>query len=256
MTDLSITYPTPERATITLQRPGSLNSLDASTLRSLAEAAAEVSSRDLKVVVVAGAGRAFSAGADFELLEGKDRGQPIDPSVGGELGQKMADAIESIPAVTIARLQGAVVGGGLVLAAACDLRVAAEDTYFSIPEVDIGLPLGWGGVPRLVREIGPALAKELIMTCRPFTADEAKNAGFINTVVPLSGVDQAVEDLADALCSKSRYALLTVKRTVAESTEEMLPALDRTGDAALLAGAFSDPESIAAAESYIGYRSR
>ena len=58
-----------------------------------------------------------------------------------------------------------------MLAAACDLRVAASDAYFSIPEVDLGIPLAWGGIPRLVREIGPALTKELVMTCRPFTSD-------------------------------------------------------------------------------------
>ena len=68
-------------------------------------------------------------------------------------------------ALTIARIQGWCVGGGLVLAAACDLRLAADTARFSIPEVDLGIPLAWGGIPRLVREIGPALTKELVLTC-------------------------------------------------------------------------------------------
>ena len=65
-------------------------------------------------------------------------------------------------------------GGGLVLAAACDLRIAAASARFSIPEIDLGIPLAWGGIPRLVREIGPALTKELVITCREFSPQEAQ----------------------------------------------------------------------------------
>ena len=95
----------------------------------------------------------------------------------GQLGLRMADAIESMRAVTIAQVHGYAVGGGVVLVAACDLRVAADDAVFSIPEIELGIPLAWGGIPRLVREIGPALTKELVMTCRRFTPAEAKAAG-------------------------------------------------------------------------------
>ena len=80
-------------------------------------------------------------------------------------------------------MHGWCVGGGLVLAAVCDLRVAGRSARFSIPEVELGIPLAWGGIPRLVREIGPALTKELVMTCREFGPDEAKAAGFLNRVV-------------------------------------------------------------------------
>ena len=72
----------------------------------------------------------------------------------------------------------------MVLAAVCDLRLAAETARFRIPEVELGIPLAWGGIPRLVREIGPALTKELVMTCRDFGPDEARAAGFLNRVVP------------------------------------------------------------------------
>ena len=89
----------------------------------------------------------------------------------------MADAIEQMRATTIVRLHGHIVGGGVVLASACDMRVAAEDARFSIPEIELGIPLAWGGIPRLVREIGPAMTKELVMTCRPFTSQEAKALG-------------------------------------------------------------------------------
>lgn len=163
----------------------------------------------------------------------------------------MVEAMDAIPAVTVAALSGAVVGGGLVLAAACDLRVAAEDTYFSIPEVDLGLPVGWGGVPRLVRELGPALTRELVMTCRPFTAREAKEAGFLNRVVPASDLEEAVDELVETLCGKPAYALLAVKRSIFEAAEEMASARGRTQDTDMLAAAFADPEGRRAAADYL-----
>ena len=175
---------------LTLARPDRLNAMGATMLRELAEAARWFDRQpEVRVVVVSGAGRAFSAGADLQ-----DR--PIAaaaPESGnawavrrevGQYGLRMADAIEQMRPITIAQVHGYAVGGGLVLMAACDLRVAAEDTVFSIPEIELGIPLAWGGIPRLVREIGPALTKELVITCRRFTAAEAKAAGLINRVVP------------------------------------------------------------------------
>ena len=168
----------------------------------------------------------------------------------------MMEAFDSIPAVIVAVLRGAAVGGGLVLAAACDLRVAADDTYFSIPEVDLGLPVGWGGVPRLVRELGPALTRDLIMTCRPFTAKEAKEAGFLNRVVPPSDLDHTVDELVSTLCAKPREVLRTVKRTVLEATEEMLAARGRIADAEIFAAISADPESRRSAAAYIANHPR
>lgn len=249
MSEVTVTSPDEGRAVITIERPASLNSLDIATLRALAGAAEEVARRETtKVVVLRGRGRAFSSGVDLGLLGG---GAGTDPRLVPELGRAMVEAIDSIPAVTVAALRGAAVGGGLVLAAACDLRVAADDTYFSIPEVDLGLPVGWGGVPRMVREIGPALTRELIMTCRPFTALEARDAGFLNRVVPASELDAAVDDLVSTLCAKPRFALLAVKRTVAEAAEEMLAGRGRTGEVDLLAEAARDPEGRRAAADYL-----
>lgn len=250
MTDVAVTYPSSDRAVITLTRDRSLNSLNTSALRQLREAAEEVARLPLRVVILRGEGRAFCAGADFALLGGEE----VSPLEAGELGRQMTEAVESIPAVTVAALHGAVVGGGVVLAACCDLRVAAEDAYFAIPEVDVGLPLGWAGVPRLIREIGPALTRELVMTCRPFTAEEALRAGFVNRVVPADRLEEAVGELADVLCAKSAYALREVKRTINEVAEQMAPALGRVGDAQLLAGAAADEESRRAMSAYMQSR--
>jgi enoyl-CoA hydratase/carnithine racemase len=93
----------------------------------------------------------------------------------------MADALEAMRALSIAAIHGWCVGGGLVLAAACDLRIAAEDARFSIPEVDLGIPLAWGGIPRLVREIGPALTKEWCTAA--LRRDRGPGGGLLNRVV-------------------------------------------------------------------------
>jgi enoyl-CoA hydratase/carnithine racemase len=163
----------------------------------------------------------------------------------------MADAVEAMAAITVAKIHGHCVGGGVVLAAACDLRVAAEDTYFSIPEVDLGIPLAWGGIPRLVREMGPALTKELVLTCRPFSAGEAKAAGFLNRVVAADQLDQEVAALAELLTTKSSLTLRATKRHVDAVTAQMVGTARSWADADGLAAALHDPESREAAARYL-----
>src|SRR5215471_6624907 len=160
-----------------LNRPERLNAIGATMLQELAEAARWFDShRELRVVIVSGAGRAFSAGADLKDAPGASSAPSSSRSwfyrrEAGQYGLRAADALEQMRAVTIAQVHGDAVGGGVVLTGVCDLRVAAEDAWFFIPEVDLGLPLSWGGIPRLVREIGPAMTKELVMTCRRFGAE-------------------------------------------------------------------------------------
>jgi enoyl-CoA hydratase/carnithine racemase len=163
----------------------------------------------------------------------------------------MADAIERMTAVTIGKLHGHCVGGGLVLAAACDLRIAATDTRFAIPEVDLGIPLAWGGIPRLVREIGPALTKELVMSCRTFDAAEARSAGFLNRVVAAGELDAAVEELAAQLAQKPKLALLSTKRHTNAVTEQMVGTARSWSDADGLLAGLRDPEGNESAARYL-----
>lgn len=242
------------RGELHLNRPDKLNPLSPRTLRELVEAARWFDGRpDLKVVVVAGRGRAFSAGADLTSFVGAANGGEDLPSPreGADAGRLMADAIEDMAAVTIARIHGHCVGGGVVLAAACDLRVAADDARFSIPEVDLGIPLAWGGIPRLVREIGSALTKELVMTCRPFDPAEALASGFLNRVVPAGDLDRSVDELATLLASKPKLALLATKRHANAVTEEMVGTKRSWSDADGLLAGLSDPEGRESAMRYL-----
>ncbi len=229
---------------LTLNRPDKLNPLSTHTLRELAEAAHWFDTqRDVRVVVVSGAGRAFSAGADISSFGEDPSNDALSPRDSAETGWLMARAFEQMRAVTIAAIWGPCIGGGVVLAAVCDLRIAATDTYFSIPEVDLGIPLAWGGIPRLVRELGPAITRELVMTCRPFSADEARALGFLNRVVAAESVMAEAGQLAADLAQKSALALYASKTGVNAALEAMAPASAAWSDADSLVAALGDPES-------------
>lgn len=239
---------------LTLDRPKKLNPLSTTALTELAAAARWFDEQPgVKVVIVSGAGRAFSAGADLESFTGP---QEVPMREAADRGREMAEALEHMRALTIASIRGWCVGGGLVLAAACDLRVAAADARFSIPEVDLGIPLAWGGIPRLVREIGPALTKELVLTCRPFEAAEAKAAGFLNRVVPAEELDDRVLELARSLASKALHALTSTKRHVNAVTEQMVGTMRSWSDADGLVTAFNDAECATARRDYLQARTR
>lgn len=242
------------RGEIVLDRGDELNPLSTQTLLDLARAAAWFDTqKEIRVVVVSGEGRAFSAGADLRTFSADGFGD-IPPEEAADAGRQMADALEAMTAVTIARIHGHCVGGGIVLAAACDLRVAAAGTRFAIPEVDLGIPLAWGGINRLVREIGPTRTKELVMTCRPFFADEALAIGFCNRVVPEQDLDSAVAELANLIEQKPVYAVSTTKRSVNEVTAEMFSMAGAAGDAGRLLTGLADPEGQASAQAYLRNR--
>ena len=233
---------------LVLDRPAKLNAMSRQLLAELVGAAQWFDAqREVKVVVVRGEGRAFSAGADLSAMGGGDR-DDVD------LGRRMAEAIGAMRAMTIASIHGHCVGGAVVLATACDLRVASEDATFSIPEVDLGIPLTWSGIPRLVRELGPAVTKELVLTCRPFDAQEAKALRFVNRVVPAGELEAEVAALAGKLASQPAYALELTKRHINAVAEEA-GATDRSfAEAETLLEALRDEESLAAMRRYLERR--
>lgn len=236
---------------VMLDRPDKLNPLGTDVLESIVRAARWFDDQpEVRVVVVSGAGRAFSAGADIAgFAAAPDDGRTVRDRA--QAGTAMADALEAMRAVTVARLHGHCIGGGVVLASACDLRVAADTTSFSIPEVDLGIPLAWGGLPRLVREIGAPTTRDLVMTCRRFDAAEAARLGLVQRVVPEDQLDAAVEALVAQLVDKPPLALRSTKRGIDAVTSVMV-ARERTwSDADVLAAALADPGFREAADRYL-----
>ena len=241
-------------ATLTLARPDRLNAMDETMLRELAAAAGHLDAlRTVRCVVLRGRGRAFSTGADLTLFSSLT--DEHDAREQADLGRAMADAVEGMRAVTIAAIHGWCIGGALVLAAACDLRVAAHDTRFSIPEVDLGIPLAWGGIPRLVRAVGPALTKELVLTCREFGAEEARAAGFLNRAVPGDEVESTARELAEQIAAKPRAAVEPTTRHVDAVTAQMVGLAHSWADADGLITAMHDEEAGAARAAYLRERS-
>jgi enoyl-CoA hydratase/carnithine racemase len=181
---------------------------------------------DVRVVVVRGAGRAFSAGIDL-----KAAGSPTGDGAFGELlsmPESVADSriagyqqafgwLRRPDILTIAAVQGHAIGAGFQLALACDLRVLTADAKFTMAEVKLGLVPDLGGTKRLVELVGYARALELCVTARRVDADEAARIGLANLVVGADDLDGAVADLASAVLAAPRDAIIEIKALVAEA---------------------------------------
>ena len=233
-------------AVLTLNRPQKHNALSIALLNDLVSTCKELNAEpDLRVVIVRGGGdRAFSAGFDLDDLAGGD------PS-GAQLGFAATEAIDRLRPATIAAIQGHCIGGGVVLASACDLRIAASNTRFSVPEIDVGIPLAWSGLPRLVRELGPAIANELVMTGRAFSAAEAHSWRFVNRVVADGELETAALELAATIASKPRLAVLATKQQVRIASENLVSTAASDMDRTLIAAASRDAESRATLRAYL-----
>lgn len=229
----------PGLATLTLSRPEKLNAIDFVMHEEIQRACAEVRDEtSVRVVIVTGEGRAFSSGNDLTAARRPRAKDDLERRHRVAAGNRTAGALGSLPQVTIAAVNGLAVGGGVVVAAACDLRIAAESAWFSIPEVDLNLPMTWNSLPLLMRELGPARTKELVMTCDRFSAREAERWGFVNHVYPDDRLAAEARALAEKLLAKDPLSLATTKAGTSALANLMVPA-DAT---------YSDPELLLLAE--------
>ena len=236
---------------LTLDQPDKLNPLGTNTLQDIIDATTWFNKENVSVVIVSGNGRAFTAGFDLREFTNTDS----TGKDGAVLGREMAEAVDRMKPVTIASLHGYCIGGGVVLASACDLRIASENTTFSIPEVDLGIPLAWGGIPRLVREIGPAMTKELVMTCRPFDAEEAKSLGFINRVVKDADLEGETMSMAEAIRKRPQSVIETTKNQVRAATDDLASTKNEWVGEMFIAAANKDSAARSAAQNYLNDRS-
>lgn len=221
--------------TITLDRPEKLNAIDAQMHEEMERACFDLKhDADARVVIITGAGRAFSAGDDLRPKRTKPARSELDARLIAGAGNRTCDAIESLDQVTIAAVNGLAIGGGVVFAACCDLRLAAETAWFSIPEVDLNIPMTWNSLPRLMRELGPARTKELVMTCDRFSAQDAERWGFVNHVYPDTQLMLEARALAKKLLSKDAMSLAIVKTTASALAKQMVPAEATQSDREML----------------------
>ena len=206
-------------ATVTLNRPAKLNAINATMLQELEQLFRELrEDTGTRLVIFTGAGQAFSAGADLTDLSGPP--ESTEASLGDVMrlvqlaGQDFTRSLESLEQVTIAAVNGHAMGAGLVIAMACDFRVAARSASLGIPEANVGIFFTWGCTPRLTRLIGPAKAKEMIMTCEPVGAEEALRIGLVNRVIDDDDLMGSAHELAATIGRKAPLAIRMTKKIV------------------------------------------
>jgi enoyl-CoA hydratase/carnithine racemase len=182
-------------ATVTLNKPERLNALDLGMWRSLAEVFARLDGDEtLRCVVVRGAGtKAFAAGADIAEFA-TERANVEQAREYGRVVQAAMDAVAHCRHPVVAMIHGVCVGGGLELAAVCDLRICGESSRFGVPVKNLGLVMAYGELKGLIDLVGRAIALEILLEGRVFGAAEAKEKGLVNRVV----ADDKVEDEARA----------------------------------------------------------
>jgi enoyl-CoA hydratase len=202
-------------ATITLNRPDVLNAMNDAMRRELHRCFTDlIGDDDVRVVVVTGSGeRAFSAGADIrEFVE------PLVPVKFREQRRRFEfrRTIDHCPQPIIAAIRGYALGGGLELALACDIRVAADDARLGLTEINLGIIPGGGGTQHLPRLVGRGKALEMILTGAHVDAREALRLGLVERVVPAAAVRASALELARTLAAKAPVALRYAKEAVVQ----------------------------------------
>lgn len=224
-------------ATITLSRPGKLNAINVRMHQELQQACYELrDDTETRVIVLTGEGRAFSAGADLGNRQATgsatvpiahENASPLEERRNAGMGNRTCEALDALDQVTIGSVNGLAIGGAVVFLSCMDIRLAAESAWFSIPELDLDIPLTWNALPRLMRELGPARTRELVMTCDRFSSEEALRWGFLNHVVPDAELGARTCALAEKLLAKDPISLALTKSTTRALANQMVP-LDAT----------------------------
>lgn len=204
-------------ATITINRPKKLNSLNAAVLRDLADAIHDLfGNKELRAVILTGAGKAFVAGADIFAMSSLT---PLEAENFSREGQATFRALEELPVPVIAAVNGYALGGGCELALACDIIYASTKARFGQPEVSLGVVAGFGGTQRLARLVGPNQANELLFTGRIIDHKEAERIGLVNRVFEPEQLLEEARKTAQEIATKAPIAVAISKRLVLEGAD-------------------------------------
>jgi enoyl-CoA hydratase/carnithine racemase len=204
--------------TVTFNRPAILNALNRQMMLEMKDLLDGLrADLQTRFVIFTGSGRAFSAGVEFSKQAMQER--YADSKLSNErlwqfFGHDFMRAMENLEQITIAAVNGAASGAGLCLAMNCDFRILSEKAFFSIPETALGIFFTWGATPRLTCLIGPAKAKEMIMTCEPVEAQEALRIGLANRVVPHDSLMSASIELVRKIRSRGPLAIRICKKQI------------------------------------------
>lgn len=202
-------------AVIRLNRPKSLNALCRELIDELELVFSDIADdQEVAIAIVTGTEKAFVAGADIKEIA--QLSTPLEAYRHVARFHEVFDKIEELPKPVIAAVAGFALGGGCELALACDLRIAADNASFGLPEIKLGVIPGGGGTQRLPRLIGVGRAKELLYTGDPIDAQEAYRIGLANKVVPVNALMDETRRLASKLVKQPAVALQMNKLVVNE----------------------------------------
>ena len=198
-------------ATITLSRPQANNAINNVLAQELADACSVIDRDEtIRVAIITGAGKVFSAGSDLAVKLGTSPASPLLPA---------ANALSRLPCPVIAAINGDAIGQGLELALAADIRIAAETAHLGLPHITSGFIPWDGGTQRLPRVIGRARALEMLLTGKVITAAEARRMGLVNQVVPRAELAMVVASLAQNIAASAPLAARYAKEAVRQGME-------------------------------------
>lgn len=207
-------------ATITINRPTKLNALNKATIQELHNAFETLENEaDIKVIVLTGSGeKAFIAGADIAEFAHFSVEEGVQLAAQGQ--ELLFDFVQNLHKPVIAAINGFALGGGLELAMACHFRVASENAKMGLPEVSLGVIPGYGGTQRLPQLVGKGRAMEMILTAGMVSADEAKQYGLVNHVVPQAGLLEFCNGIAQKILRNSPVAISLAIKAVNANSED------------------------------------
>jgi enoyl-CoA hydratase len=204
------------RATIRLNRPKHLNRLQSEDLGDLVKLFDRIEADPaIRVLVLTGTGRAFSAGYDLNSVADRATSATAQPSAGSAF-EAVVDRLEDLGVPTICRLNGGVYGGSTDLALACDFRIGVDTAEMFMPAARLGLHYYKSGIARYVSRLGVDNAKKLFLTAQKITAPEMLRIGYLTAMVPLESLDEEVDRLATILAGNAPLAMRGMKRAINE----------------------------------------
>jgi methylglutaconyl-CoA hydratase len=237
-----------------LNRPDVRNAFNDALIADISAAFADIEAApQTRVVVLAGRGGVFSAGADLNYMRALSLLGHADNQADALKVARMFNAVHACSRPVIARVHGHAFGGGVGLAAACDIVVAQESVTFGLSEVKLGLVAATIS-PHLVRAMGPRRAARFMLTAENFTATQAKEAGLVHEVTPADALDAEIERLVDCLLSGSPAAQAATKRLLADVVEAPLDDVLLAATAKCIADARASPEGRAGIEAFLAKR--
>jgi len=201
--------------TVRLNRPEVRNAFSVELMRSMTQVAEQLrDEEDVRAVILSAAGEQFSAGMDLKDPQRWAGASLAERRALASCGERMCQAWENIPALTLCAIEGHCIGGGAALAVATDLRVIGASAWFWLPEIAIGIPLGWGALPRLVRLLGPAKAKRFIILCERFKGREAIDFGLAEYLVADGQAYAEAQRLAAGIAELPEIPVKMSKETI------------------------------------------